>query len=93
MFKVTIALLLASVLTLIVTVKPVEAQHCPDFDHDGVVTETDVYAVVDRFGTYKGGPALSSGIRYSGWFDLNHDGRVDLSDILRAISLVGQKCY
>mgnify|MGYP001580559663 CR=1 FL=1 len=92
MYKAVFILILTSVLTLVAAVKPAEAKQCPDYNGDGVVTEEDIYALVDRFGTYKGGPTLSSQIKYSKKFDLNSDKRIDLSDILIAVSYLGQEC-
>lgn len=100
MLKKIIGIVAFLVVALIITAGTVKATHiplwnaliCPDYDRDGVVTKTDVLVVADHFGTYPGSPPNNSGQFYSARYDLNHDGRIDLSDILRAISLVGQKC-
>lgn len=69
------------------------ADRCADFDHDRIVTIEDVRAVVDRFGTYPGSaPNIDTGLRFSGRYDLNHDQRIDLGDILLAIQQLGNEC-
>jgi hypothetical protein len=79
-------------LTLAATIGTVGAQHCPDMDQDGVVTVADVKIVADHFGTFPGGPLNNAGLGWSARFDLNHDQRVDLADILRTAKRLGAVC-
>ena len=75
---------------MVCSVGVANADRCPDFDGDRFVTEADVLAVADRFGTYPGSqPNSETGLGYSGWFDLNHDQRIDLADILVVVRELG----
>lgn len=63
-----------------------QAHHCPDFNGDNIVGITDLLAVIQKYGTPQTGPQV-------GWvWDVDHSGRVMISDILYVYDRLGQVC-
>ncbi len=62
---------------------------CGDFDANQAVTVGDILQMIQRFGTFAGPPPSPN---WDPRFDLNNDGRVDLSDLLIEVQEFGRDC-